>query len=592
MADKNYATDRDGNELFGRNYGPIGDEDAYRFPNEPLYDWRGQAYDGPVYDGSGRLIRGGQGSSYDFQGRGGGSGALEALFALALVLVFVAVIGLVIAVLVKLLEALVAGYNDLTQRYPRAILTVKLMLLTGSVGLLLYLAGFALNVQVAGMLLVPGLWAWGWLTRHLPLVFKPVNALLMGAALWLLAELTTESWMPTWSQLTAGIPFLGHLSFVLLAMPLLFLVWREGNRRWPRPAVPFNRLITGALLLFLFMRVWTEWQPYWNTWTAPLPLAIPKEWLLLLLPLGLWLWRLGQVRWPLPFTAINLLLLGGAMGLLGYHTEVHWIDRWHHWLAGLPLATMPILVIALAPVTIWSWSQLCQRWQRFFRVPNLLLTGTFLWLVLDRTRPLWSDGWRRVWGDVPLAFDLAQAVFVLPFLLWAWSESKRRWPEQLVYGRLLLLSGGLWWIAARTNPLWQAQWHDFASWIAPDLTLVALASPVLIWTWAQLRRKHALVGNLIAAGALSFFLYWLATNVWPDSTLALRTSAALLPWTYWGWRILLRRRFIFGCILALLPLVTLSFLFVLAPNKLCEWLNLLFIWMATQGLPLGLLGYC
>ena len=330
MAGKDYATDRDGNELFGRNYGPIGDEDAYRFPNEPLYDWRGNPYDGPVYDGSGRLMRSGQSSSYNYQSRGGGGGALEALLAFALVLVIVAVIGLIIAVFAKLLEAIIVAYKDIVQRYPRAVLTVKLVVLTGSVGLLVYLAGFELAVQVAGMLLVPGLWAWGWLTRHLPLVFMPLNALLMGAALWLLAELTKASWMLTWTELTVGIPFLGHLSVVLLALPMLFLVWREGNRRYPGPAIPINRLIVGALLLFLFMRVWTEWQPYWNTWTAPLPFVLPVEWALLLLPLGLWLWRLGQAHWPLPFAAISLLFFGGVLGLVAFHTEVRWITWWEY----------------------------------------------------------------------------------------------------------------------------------------------------------------------------------------------------------------------------------------------------------------------
>jgi len=46
------------------------------------------------------------------------------------------------------------------------------------------------------------------------------------------------------------------------------------------------------------------------------------------------------------------------------------------------------------PTSAWGWSRVSHRWPRAFVIPDLLITGGILWLVLDRTRPLWMDAWR------------------------------------------------------------------------------------------------------------------------------------------------------------------------------------------------------
>ncbi|MCS6881767.1 MAG: hypothetical protein NZU74_10565 [Chloroflexaceae bacterium] len=57
----------------------------------------------------------------------------------------------------------------------------------------LALAGSDGAVQLSGALLVPGFWGWFRLTSRLPLLFLPLNALLFGSALWLVARLTRDA---------------------------------------------------------------------------------------------------------------------------------------------------------------------------------------------------------------------------------------------------------------------------------------------------------------------------------------------------------------------------------------------------------------
>lgn len=361
------------------------------------------------------------------------------------------------------------------------MLIVHLLLGMGVAGGALRFAGFRLEGQLAGAALVPLLWGWVWLTRRLPLIFiLPINSALVGSALWFAARLTTPFWLPTWLHWTAGLPLMRNLPLLLALFPTFLVLWILGARRWPQVFQPLNLLALGAIFSFVLLRVWTDWQPLWITWVKPVPL-LPQAtaWLIFLLPLGIWLWRKAQERWPLLFTALNLLLFGGLLGLTAYHTQPAWLDIWYRWAGGLPFATAPILTISLSPVALWGWSWASRRWAKVFVIPNLLLSGGTLWLILDRTRPLWGDAWRTVWGEVPLSVDPARLMLVLPLGLWVWGYGSRRWPHYwgalrailwgVFYGGLLsaLTAGGtkrgtpllvqtgwtwLWWPCWRPYP--------------------------------------------------------------------------------------------------------------------------------------------
>lgn len=223
----------------------------------------------------------------------------------------------------------------------------------------------------------------------------PLNALLIGGVLWLVARLTRDAWQPVWSELTYGLPLIGDLALVLGAVPMLLLIMSAGTRHYPRVFRVIDLLGFGLILAFVATRVWTGWMPLWVQWTAPLPLLPAPGMLIAAAPLLIWLWFEGQKRWPTPFFAANLLLLGGALSLTAYQYQPFWRDAWVHWTAGTTVATMPFMVIAVAPASLWTWSRVSLRWPRIFALPNQLLNGAILWLIADRTRALWTDPWLR-----------------------------------------------------------------------------------------------------------------------------------------------------------------------------------------------------
>ena len=286
-------------------------------------------------------------------------------------------------------------------RYPRAMCVVHLGLGMAAVCGGLTLARFTLVACIGGAALVPILWGWLWLTRRVSLVFMPINAALAGGALWWASTLTRADWEPTWSPLVSGLPLVGNLPVVLAALPLASWFWSLSARRWPPVFRPLNLLLAGGVLWFVLTRLWPTWTPYWAAFTAPVPIIPPVGLLLLLGPLAVWLWFQGQSRWPAPFIVANLLLLGGLAGLTGHHTRPMWDGTWRYWAAGLPFVAAPIATVSLAPASAWGWSR-ASRWKpTVFLIPNLILTGAVAWLVLDRTRPLWGDGWSQFWGAAP-----------------------------------------------------------------------------------------------------------------------------------------------------------------------------------------------
>ncbi len=528
-----------------------------------------------------------------WEGGGGGSGdaaaaALSLLLSIGLLVLLVYAIGALLALVAQILAALFSGWRNLVKRYPRTMLVVHLLLGMAAVGSGLYLAGFNLEVQVAGIALVPALWGWLWLTRHLPMVFMPINAALVGGGLWLAAQLTRSTWLPTWSRLTVGIPLAGNLPLLLAALPMLLWLWVLGARRWPQLFRPLNLLVLGAISCFLLLRVWTDWQPLWETWAGPVPL-LPQAtgWLIFLLPLGMWLWRKGQTRWPLPFTALNLLIFGGLLGLTAHHTQPAWLATWRHWMAGLPFAAAPILTISLGPVTLWGWSRVSRRWAKVFILPNLLLTGGIIWLILDRTRPLWGDTWRTVWGEVPLSLDPALLMLILPLAAWAWRQGSRRWPRYWGAARAVLWGGVLWWIAERSRSGWYEGWTTFTGREVPDLALLALLSPPLLWGWSRLRRRWPQVVRVITWAGITSLFMWTIGRLLPGSTAALRAAVALLPLVTWGWFSLLRHHPRVGWPLTLLPLVGIGLLAWLAPDYFQTLLSTLVTWLAEHGVSIG-----
>ncbi len=538
----------------------------------------------PIHSAEGRpLYRPASTSTVSTGSDDAAAAALGLLLSIGLAILLVYVVGALLSLVAQILAALFNGWRNLAERYPRAMRIVHLLLGMLAVGGGLRLAGFDLEMQLAGAVLVPGLWGWLWLTRHLPMVFMPINAILVGGGLWLTAQLTRSAWSPTWSRLTFGLPLVGNLPVLLAALPMLLWLWTLGARRWPGVFRPLNLLAVGGILCFLLLRVWTDWQPLWKAWIEPVPLlSSATGWLLLLLPVGLWLWRKGQARWPLPFTLFNLLVFGGLLGLAAYHTQPTWMATWRRWMAGLPFAAAPILTISLSPVTLWGWGQASRRWAKVFIIPNLLLSGGILWLVLDRTRPLWADAWRTVWGEVPLTLDPALVVLVLPLTIWAWRQAGRRWPRYWGAVRALLWGGALWWIAERTRGTWQSGWRDFAGQGGPDLALLAGLMPPLVWSWLRLRRRWPRALRVVTWGVVTLVLAWTAGRLLPGSTWVLRAAVAFLPLTTWGWLWLLRHYPRLGWPLTLLPWIGLGLLAWLAPDRFQALLVAISTWLAEQ----------
>ncbi len=579
-------------------FGPVRDTDWFGQPRvkcdwfgnpEEARDWLG----GPVRSSDGETLyrRPGSGGGSGGWGVGGGDAAAAALgllLSIGLAVLLVYAIGAVLSLLAQLLAALYNGWRGLVQRYPRGMLVVHLLIGMAAVGYGLYLAGFNLELQLGGAALVPALWGWLWLTRRLPIIFMPINAVLVGGGLWLVAQATQVIWSPTWSRLTADLPFVGNLPVLLTILPITLWFWGLGVHRWPKIFRLLNLLVAGALLWFLLMRAWTTWQPLWRAWVEPIPL-LPSVtgWLIFLLPMGLWLWYKAQTHWPLPFTALNLLIFGGLLGLTAYHTQSVWYGTWRHWMTGLPFAAAPILTIILSPVTLWGWSKASHHWPRVFAIPNLLLTGGILWLVMDRTRSLWADAWQTAWGEVPLRVDPTLLLLVLPLAIWAWRQGNRRWPHYWGAARAILWGGILWWIAERTRSGWQVAWWAFVGPSAPDLVWLAGLMPLLVWIWFRLRGRWPRALRVFNWVILTATLGWIVGRLLPASTLALRAGVAFLPLTTWGWLWLLRHHPRVGWPLTLLPPVGLGLLARLAPDHFQALLSTLVIWLARQGLSIG-----
>lgn len=552
---------------------------------EEARDWLGM----PVRSIDGKVLYRRAKSEVDSWGGGDAAeAALAFLLSIGLFILFLYIVSAVLALVVHILVALFNGWRSLTKRYPRTMLIVHLLLGMGGVGGALRFAGFRLEGQIVGAALVPLLWGWVWITRRLPLIFIPINSALVGSALWFAARLTTPFWLPTWLHWTAGLPLMSNLPLLLALFPTFSVLWILGARRWPQVFQPLNRLALGAVFSFVLLRVWTDWQPLWIMWVKPVPL-LPQAtaWLIFLLPLGIWLWRKAQERWPLLFTALNLLLFGGLLGLTAYHTQPAWLDIWYRWAGGLPFATAPILTISLSPVALWGWSWASRRWAKVFVVPNLLLWGGILWLILDRTRPLWGDAWRTVWGEVPLSVDPARLMLVLPLGLWVWGYGSRRWPHYWGALRAMLWGGILWWIAERTHSRWYEAWYTFVGPKGLDLALVALLAPLSVWVWWQLYRYWPREVKIVTGAGIPLLLGWMVGRLLPESRLVLRITIAFLPVTTWGWFWLWHHRPRLAWLLTLLPIAGVGLFAWLAPDHFQALLRTFMGWLAEQGIVIG-----
>ncbi|NIM92114.1 MAG: hypothetical protein GTO18_00145 [Anaerolineales bacterium] len=571
--------------------GPKKDVDWLGRPNiqHNLFGQREQArgfLGMPQYSDDGRPLY--KSTSSTGYSAGGGDAIAEGiglLLGIGLVVLSVLVIGAVFALLIKLMSALIDGWRELNNRYPRALLATKLVILMIIVGGGLYVAGFNLNIQLSGMLLVLGIWGWLWLTRHLPFVFMPMNALILGGGLFILSWFTVATWSPVWSDLVSGLPVLGNLPVLLATIPMVIWLWTLGAKKWPTIFRPLSRLVAGALLWFLLMRVWTDWQPYWESFMAPVPfMPSLTPWIILLAPLILWLWKKGQVRYPLPFTAINLLLFGCLLSLTAYHTEDEWISVWNHWMAGIPFLAVPILTISLSPVCLWGWSKASYHWRRYFVIPNLLLTGAILWWILDRTRLYWIKPWDILWGQVPLFFDPALLFLVLPLAVWLWRKGSQRFPQYWGVARALLLGGILWWVVERTRTLWAYEWQSLLGDINVDLVLLVAVAPLTVWIFLRLHRMWPNAIGIPALIASTLVFVWLIVRIAPEATWVTLAALALLPLVISGWLWLLRHRTLIAVLLILLLCLGIAAIVWSSPHHVLEILESLFPWLLPEGL--------
>ncbi len=330
------------------------------------------------------------------------------------------------------------------------------------------------------------------------------------------------------------------------------------------------------------MRAVPGWQPYWAAWTDPVPLLPPVAALLLVLPLGLWLWKRGMARWHTPFMGLNLLLVGGVLGLVSYHTQVSWARTWNHWAAGLPFAGVPILTISLSPLTLWGWSRITHYRPRLFVLPNLVLTGGLLWLTVDRSRPVWFSAWEQVWGDVPLQPNPAWAAALLPVALWGWIQGRARWPRYWVTARAVVAGSVLWWVLERTRELWADTWHSFAGGAAPNPALLVGLAPIGVWGWSWLRRQWPVPAVTAGWVIATLTIGWTVGRLLPMSDLVFRSGVAVLPVLVWGWGRFLRARPRLGWTLTLLPWLAVALLALVWPQHFQTLQDTVLSWLSTQ----------
>lgn len=534
----------------------------------------------PLYESSssGNSFSGGGGSS------GGSSGdAAAGAAAAGLIILVVIVIGLLIAALVKLSEAFIHTYRNLMQRYPRGMLIFHLVVGMGAVGFITYLAAFDIKLQIACVLLVPGLWGWSWLTGKLPLIFMTINTVIAGLVLWLAASLTRETWQPVWAPLTTGLPIIGNVPVVLAVLPLTLWSWKLGSRKFPIPFFFLKKVVIGAIFCFLLMRVWIDWQPYWEIWMAPLPfLSYYIGWLIFAFPLVSWLWKIGYNRFPVVFTGLNLLVFGGIASLLAFHTTPFWIPVWKHWMSGLPFLGVPILFVGLAPVTFWSWSKISHRWHKVLVIPNLILSGLIIYWILDRTREVWEKVWDVIWGPAPIILDPAFILLTLPLAVWLWRKGRQRWPNVWGIPRSLLWGSMCWWIAERTRFIWHAGWRALTGPQFIDLASLILAIPLFLWVWKWLWRRWGKIMNTIGWALTTFLLGILAWRLLPQSTLLFRALFALFPVTILGWLLLLRRFKRAGCIVSFLAWSIIGLAAWRVPHRFTATMSSIVHWIFEQ----------
>ncbi len=318
----------------------------------------------------------------------------------------------------------------------------------------------------------------------------------------------------------------------------------------------------------------------------PVPLMLPVGWLILLAPLGMWLWFKGQQRWPMPFLGINLLVFGGLLGLTAYHLQPAWINTWRTWTIGLPIISAPFAVIGLGPFALWSWNRVSQQWPRALVIPNLLLTGGILWLVLDRTRPIWMSQFRSIWGDAFVGFDIALIVVALPLTVWLWQKGSRRWPRVWSALHTLVLGVGLWWIAERTRILWEASWQRvFTDSPAYVPLTIGLSLPAL-WLWTQLRKRWPRAVAFVSMIVISAVLFWLTGQLLPATTYSPRALVAALPLVIAGWGFVLHHHPRLGWALTFLLIVASGLVLWLAPGLLGVLASNALSWLAEQGVPI------
>jgi hypothetical protein len=542
---------------------------------------------GQVYSDDGRPLY--RPSTSSGSGSSSGGDAAAAMLGLLMLAGGVLLAGVVLAALFKILAALFSAWHNFTKRYPRTMRVIHLTAGMIVVGLGLSLAGFDRAVQLGSAALVPLLWTWLWLTRRLPLVFLPVNALVIGGILWLIGEWMRPLWLPVWPSLIAGFPSITeNLSLVLAALPLMLLLLAAGSRRWPTGFAPFIYLMIGGVVWFVFMRIWTSWQPVWATAIAPVPFILPVGWLILLAPLVLWLWFKGQQRWPTLFMGFNLLVFGGLLALSAYHLQPTWINTWRVWTMGLPIGGVPFIVIGVGPFSFWSWNRVSHRWPRAFVVPNLLLSGGILWLILDRTRPFWTSQLHQVLGNSLIGFDIALVAIALPLAAWLWQKGSHRWPKAWALLYTLILGVVMWWVAERTRGAWESSWQRFfiANPALVPLT-IGLTMP-LLWLRAQLRKRWPRAVIAATVIGVSAGLFWLTGQLLPTTTDAPRALVAALPIVIAGWGMLLHFQPRLGWTLTFLFVAASGLAIWLVPSLVNEWILAALRWLVEQGVPIDL----